>query len=121
MRLRLVTLPVLLLLAMYACAQTITHQATLNWNASSTSGVTYNVYRAPASGSPLTPSGIFVLVKNVSLLTYVDIPLSASSSFCYQVTATDGTLESTPAGPACGTTGKDAPSPPAGSVTVTFK
>ena len=59
------------------------HQVTLNWNASTTPSVTYNVYRGRVSGGPysqINPSA-------VTALSYVDTSVAAGQAYYYVVTA----------------------------------
>lgn len=71
---------------------------TLNWGASATSGVTYNVYASATQGGEKKP-----VLANVNSLTYTDTSLTFNSQRFYEVTAclgckADGTggAESTP-------------------------
>jgi len=93
-----------------------THNAVLSYQASSTSGVTYNIYRSNAPGALSTKTKI---KTGVAGLTYTDTPLQAKTQYCYQVTATDGVDESLPSNEVCGTTAKDPIGVP-GSLTVTI-
>jgi hypothetical protein len=64
-------------------ASSADHRATLNWNASATPLVTYNVYRSSVSGGPyskINPSA-------VSALSYVDTAVAAGKTYYYVVTA----------------------------------
>jgi archaellum component FlaF (FlaF/FlaG flagellin family) len=68
------------------------HSVSLNWNASSTAGVSeYNVFRATASGAygptPLNPSP-------VSTLAYTDTTVVAGQSYFYVVQAVDDGVSS---------------------------
>ena len=103
------------------CEAQQVHSAALVWGASSTSLVTYNIYRALGSGSPLVP-GAFTKVGNTANLTYTDATLASNTSYCYNVTAFDGTNESVPTNTICGTTNKDV-QPPSGTpaFTIIFK
>jgi hypothetical protein len=73
--------------------QTTTHSDVLTWTASTTTGVTYNVYRAPGTCST---SSIFAsLATGVSPVTYTDAsPLVGVQ--CYYVTAAVNGVESVP-------------------------
>ena len=81
------------LFAMPAMAQ---HTVALSWTASTTSGVTYNVYRQQAC------SGNFARINSsaVTSTTYADSVVAPGETYCYQVTAVLSSVESTPAGPA---------------------
>lgn len=70
------------------------HTDSLSWGASSTSGVTYNVYRA--AGLCTTNPTAFVQIGNgVATLAYVDAtPLVGGQ--CYYVTAALNGVESVP-------------------------
>ncbi len=64
------------------------HTAFLSWAASSTSGVSYNIYRATSSGgynynTPLNSSPI-------SATTFTDCQVSLSQTYYYVVRAVDG-------------------------------
>lgn len=120
MKLRVLSLPLMLMILAYSCNAQAAHKGTLTWGASPSSGATYTVYRAPAtknSDGTFTPGTFAQVASGVSALTYVDTPLNANSSFCWQVTATAPSMsESTPLGPACGITNKDQTSSPTGSL-----
>ncbi len=60
----------------------------LSWTASTTSGVTYNVYRSTTSG--FTP-GTANLLTNVSGTTYADMSVTPSTTYYYVVAATNNT------------------------------
>jgi predicted secreted protein len=79
-----VTVPV----AMTISAQAKQYQVLLNWNPSSTSGATYNVYRGTSSGGPYTRIG------NTSQVTYGDGTVLSGSAYYYVVTAVDANGES---------------------------
>ncbi|HVW08647.1 MAG TPA: beta-propeller fold lactonase family protein [Bryobacteraceae bacterium] len=61
----------------------ISHQATLNWIASTTPSVTYNVYRGSQSGGPYSKINPAPVVP----LTYVDTAVTAGQTYYYVVTA----------------------------------
>ncbi len=68
-------------------AQPITHSATLNWTASSSSVAGYNVYRSAVSGGPYT-------IVNSSLITttqFTDSTVQAGGTYYYVVTSVDST------------------------------
>lgn len=95
-----------------------THNAHLTFGASSTPGVTYNVYRADGKLCASNPT--FVKVGNTASLVFDDMNLPAKTSFAYVVRATDGTDESVNSNCADGTTGKDPIGTP-GSLVVVIK
>lgn len=69
------------------CTTTTTtaHSVTLNWQASSSSGVTaYDVYRSTVSG------GYYGLLGNTSRLTYKDTAVQSGTTYYYVVTALNG-------------------------------
>lgn len=103
------------LLSIMATCQT-THQAVLNWAASSQSGVTYNVLRGSAPGGAKT-----TIKTGLSALTFTDAGLTANTQYCYQVTASaTGQNDSAPSNEVCGTTGKDTTAAP-GVLTITIQ
>ncbi len=66
------------------CTTTTTtaHSVTLNWQASTSSGVTgYNVYRSTVSG------GYYGLLANTGNLTYKDSAVQSGTTYYYVVTA----------------------------------
>ena len=65
------------------------HKVILNWNASTTSGVVYKVYRGASSGGPYSN-----IASNIQQLTYTDDPVPSGVTIYYVVTATKGNLES---------------------------
>jgi len=65
-------------------AQTKVHMVTLNWTASVTSGITYNVCRASVAGGPYT-----VLRSGLTVTTYNDGNASAPNTYFYVVQAVD--------------------------------
>jgi hypothetical protein len=68
------------------------HWVALSWSASSTSGVTYNVYRSTTSGN-----GFAVINSSpVTTLSYSDSNVQAGTTYFYQVTAVDSGGESVP-------------------------
>jgi hypothetical protein len=69
-----------------ACVTAVTHTSTLRWNASTTAGVGYNVYRASTSGGPYAK----LTSAPVSALTYVDSSVLAGQTYFYVTTAIDG-------------------------------
>lgn len=70
---------------------TISHQATLNWNASTTPAVTYNVYRRAQSAGPYSK----INSAAVDATSYVDTAVAGGQTYYYVVTAvSSGGLES---------------------------
>src|SRR4051812_34390673 len=70
-----------------AATAPIAHSVTLNWSASSSSGVVgYNVYRGTTSGGPYTKVGSLVAGT-----TYTDSNVTAGATYFYCVTAAIGT------------------------------
>ena len=64
-----------------------------------------------------------VFTTAIGIVAYTDSGLSANTGYCYQVRTTDPSgamVDSTPTAEVCGTTLKDAATPPAGAVTVIF-
>jgi hypothetical protein len=63
------------------------HQVTLKWNASTTPGVRYNVYRSETAGqytnSPINPGLL-------SQTTYVDVNVASGHTYFYVTRAQDG-------------------------------
>ena len=68
-----------------AAQATLQHTVILTWNASTTSGVTYNVYRATVSGGPYTK----VNTASVTTTTYTDAAGTPGTKYFYVVTAVD--------------------------------
>lgn len=63
-----------------------THSVTLNWNASTSAVVGYNIYRATQSGGPYTK----VNSSLVRATNYTDTTVQAGCTYFYAVTASDG-------------------------------
>lgn len=105
----------LFLFAHTCAAQAATHQGVLTWGASPTPGSVYTVKRSTTPGGPYTTIKTGLLV-----LTYTDTGLSATTNFCWVVTAVAQTFaESQPTNEVCKTTGQDqTASPGALSVVV---
>lgn len=61
----------------------------VDWTASVTGGVTYNVYRAEVTGGPYTE-----LITTVACCEYKDPNVRKGKTFFYVVTSFDGSLES---------------------------
>ena len=68
---------------------TVAHSVSLNWAASSTPNVTYNVYRSVTSGSYSTP-----LASSGTATSYTDTAVQAGQNYYYVVTAVSGGTES---------------------------
>lgn len=95
------------------CGAQTTHSATLTWSASASNNVTYNVLRSAVPGGTKT-----VIKSGITLLTFVDTPLTGNQQECYQVTASaTGLLDSAPTNEVCITTPKDQAGAP-GALTV---
>jgi hypothetical protein len=71
------------------------YSVTLNWKPSGTA-TGQNVYRATYASS--SGCGPYVVLSNVTgtVATYVDATVVASTSYCYEVTSLNGTVESGP-------------------------
>lgn len=78
----------LAILVFFAAPVFAQHNVTLTWNASPTSGVSYNVYRS------LQPSGAFAIAGNTAALTFIDSSVVAGSSYSYYVKALNSAGES---------------------------
>jgi len=65
------------------------HTIELNWNASSSSGVTYSVYRSGTHNGPYLR-----IASGISCLTYIDLNVRRGNSYYYVVTSVDGSRES---------------------------
>jgi len=61
----------------------VIHFDEINWHASTTTGVTYNVYRAPLGGMPN------LLVAGLTTLSYEDKDVKAGATYEYWVQAVD--------------------------------
>ena len=61
------------------------HSVGLNWNASTTPGVGYLVYRSETSGGPFSP----LFGTSTDSLSYQDTTVSAGTTYYYVVTAVD--------------------------------
>lgn len=88
------------------------HGVLISWTASTTPGVTYNVYRAPSTGGMC---GAYVLItSNVTGTSYGDLSsgLSNSTSYCYEVDAMESGALSGPSNVATITTPATWPSNP---------
>lgn len=112
-------LALLLLLALPIHAQSSQHSVTLTWiDTVNPIGTTYNVYRAPGlcTGTP----AFFEIASAIAILTYIDLAV-VPSSYCYEVTASYGGLESDPSPTALAVVPDNFvsdPAPPAGLFTL---
>lgn len=109
-----------------ACPAGALHCASLTWvasvvDANHSAPTGYNVYRSATSGGCSTinplPIGCTKVASNVTLTTYIDSPLQATTTYNYVVTAFNtsgtGTLqESVPSNQWTGTTPADPINPP---------
>jgi fibronectin type 3 domain-containing protein len=70
----------------------------LTWGASTTSGVTYNVYRCSGTCASY-PTGFSQIATGINVLTYTDADsaLTLGQTYVYAVTAVNAGGESTPA------------------------
>jgi fibronectin type 3 domain-containing protein len=69
-----------------ACAAPVSHSVSLNWTASITPGVTYNVYRSTTSSGPWTK----VSTSPVAVTTFSDNSVASARTYYYATTAVDG-------------------------------
>src|SRR5512147_525088 len=102
-----------------AFAQAPQHSATLTWGASTTTGVSYHVYRATCTGTitggVCSQAGTYSIIGTVNVLTYADTLVSGGEKLDYYVTAfcptagcSDGSSgESNPSNHWAGTIPKD--------------
>ena len=74
----------------------------LSWNASSTAGVTYNVYSGPNAALSPVPSAR--IANGLTTTSFQDTGLNASSTYYYLVTAANSAGESSATGPVSATT-----------------
>ena len=77
-------------------------QINLSWHASTTAGVTYNVYRGTASG--FAPSATNRIASGITATTFSNTSLAASTTFFYLVTAVNAGGESAASNQASATT-----------------
>jgi hypothetical protein len=85
-----------------ATVVTATNQINLNWTASPTAGVTYNVYRNQTSG--FTPSDNYIVGADLSATTFLDATVSGSTKYYYVVEAVNAVGASAPTAQAAATT-----------------
>ncbi len=78
-----------------ATSSTTAVQINLSWTASTTTGVTYNVYRSTTSG--FTPSSSNQIASGVTGTAYSDTAVTASTTYYYVVVASSTTAGSSPA------------------------
>ena len=81
----------------------------LTWTASTTSGVSYNIYRGTTSGGPYTP----VNTSAITATNYVDTTAAVSTTYYYVATAVLGSQESAYSNQASITTPATFPANPA--------
>lgn len=77
-------------------------QINLSWTASTSSGVTYDVYSSTTSGFKISTSNR--IATSVSATTYPNAGLNASTTYYYLVTATTAKAQSRPSNQASATT-----------------
>jgi hypothetical protein len=70
-----------------SCGAGNPHTATLNWTASVTPSVSYNVYRATTSGGPYTKVGSV----GVGVVSHIDSTALAGQTYFYVIRAVDST------------------------------
>ncbi len=90
----LVVLSILIVLSVAVVAAQTTHSVTLNWTDTlNPVGTTYTVYRAVGlcSGTPTFSK----IASALTLKTYQDTTVTPGN-YCYEVTATNNGMESTP-------------------------
>jgi hypothetical protein len=73
-----------------ACVVAASHTVTLNWTASTTPSVSYNVYRSSTSGGPYTK----LTSTPISALTYIDNTVVSGQTDYYVTTAVNSNGES---------------------------
>src|SRR4051812_7937256 len=82
-----------ILLALLAKPQPQPHSVTLSWmDTINPVGTTYNVYRAYGKCPATTP--VYTRIAVVDGKSYVDLNVSVGSSYCYAVTASNSSGES---------------------------
>ena len=85
------------------------HSISLNWTASTTSGVTYTVYRGTVAGGPYTK-----LASGVAAVTYADTSGAGGTKYFYVVTAVDAKGNESAYSNEANATMLTNPNPPAG-------
>jgi hypothetical protein len=81
--------------ALFATPALAQHTVALSWTASSTSGVTYNVYRQQACSGNVAQINSIAVTATV----YTDSAVAPGETYCYQVTALLSGVESTASSP----------------------
>lgn len=114
------TLLLILAFAAALVAQT-GRTVSLSWTASTTTGVTYNIYRGPGSCSPTPPNGTKINAAPISTLTYDDTTMPAVGVYCYYATAVANSLESPPSNRVEATILPKPPSGMTGTIAMIFK
>lgn len=104
-----------LVLVASAFAQSGSHSVTLNWVASTTPNVTYNVYRSTVSGSGYSQ----INASPVTTTSFLDANVTNGTTYFYVVRAFDGTTESVNSNQVTAVI-PSAPAPPT-NLTVTVK
>lgn len=87
------------LFALWATPAMAQHTVALSWAASATSGATYNVYRQQACSGNFAKLNASAVTAN----SYTDSAVAGGETYCYQVTAVSGGLESAPTSSASAT------------------
>jgi hypothetical protein len=89
--------------------QSSSTQINLTWTASTTNGVTYNLYRSTRPG--FSPSTANRIASGLTGANFSDTGLQANTAYCYRATAVNGSgVESSPSNQACA----GGPPPPQG-------
>jgi len=80
------------------CLSRYVHAAKLSWTASTTTGATYNVYRAATSSGPFVGSGALnsSAIPCFGICVWYDFSVLAGQTWWYEVTAVAGGVESAP-------------------------
>lgn len=98
-----------------ACLPGFAQSVTVSWNASTTTGVTYSLYRLFGT-CPTGTSGFTLIASGLTALTYSDTAVVAGDTYCYYATSVDGTGDaSVPSNTAAATV----PTSGGGGITVT--
>jgi hypothetical protein len=89
------------------CVAYNTHASNLSWNVSTTSGASYNIYRATAVGGTYTliasALSAATYCSNGSTCAWPDKTVTAGVTYYYEVTAVASGVESAPTSPVQGT------------------
>jgi hypothetical protein len=115
MKIKILTILTLIFVAAQA-AQSQTHSATLSWTASTTTAVTYNVYRG--TGACATSPAMSIVAGSITPVTYADTTVLAGTSYCYYIKALKSGLESTASNSITAVIPADAPLPPSNLTVV---